>query len=154
MSGNAMIEFDTRQGLELIKFATGLTVAGKLVNVSQKTVEVPVKGANPPKKERKTLTCYTIEERDGAGYDEATGKLYQFPAHADIKEKIRTSDIGKLVIVTCTGENQEFARNGQAMKTFDVKISRGPAPRIRTEAAEVPFDSVEGLQITDDDIPF
>lgn len=148
MSGNAVVEFDTRQGLTLLSFESGVSVAGKLVALGPKEMEVPIPGTN--RKERKRVTCYTVEERDGGGYDEATGKLFQFPAYADIKDKIRASDVGKLVIVTCTGENPEFTKNGKAMKTFDVKMSRGKAPVIRTEQPATADD----LTITDDDIPF
>lgn len=142
MSGNSVI-FEERQGVELVSFVQGLTVAGKLLSVEPKTIEYELQG----KKAKKQITCYTIEERDGAGYTEATGKLYQFPAYADVKEKIRTSDVGKLVIVTMTGENAEMGKNGNSMKTFEVKVSKGRAPVAGAAAAA-------SLEITDEDIPF
>lgn len=135
------MEMEERQGFEFMNFNEGDHLAGTLLEAGPETIEVPDE-SNPKRKIRKTVFNYLIEERDGAEYDETTGKLYKITQTKGMENKLRASDVGKLVFITCTGRDERYQRNGNAMKTFRIQVSKGPAP------------ALSGLGITDSDIPF
>ncbi len=80
----------------------------------------------------KPATRYTVKDAE-------TGEPVFFFGTYQLDSKLRVSDVGHYVNITCEGADQAAGRNGNAMKLFKVLISKETAPGGRTMARRSPI---------------
>jgi hypothetical protein len=122
-SAAANYTMEERKEPVLVKFGQGELCEGILIGFEK----VQIDG--------KEVIRYTVQPKDG-------GDLEMFHGVHQINKKLRPTDLGKYIVVRCTGEDKSVVRNGNAMKTFDVLVSKEKAK------------DADKLIITDADIPF
>lgn len=124
------VEMRRVEAPRMIRFATGEAVEGVLMGRERITVS------------NKPVIRYTVKESDG--------ELVTFLGTADLITKLRADFVGHLIRVKCIGEDTMVKRGDNCMKVFEVDVSVKPVGNMN--AATV--SAVDGLEITDDDIPF
>lgn len=109
----------------------GTTVVGKLISIA----EIEIKGRH--------VVQYTL------GLDD---KRVKFLGTYDLVQKLNNSHRGMSVRVKYLGTDPSVSKNGNEMKIFDVQVRDDRSPRAVASGAGRRLD--DGMQITDEDIPF
>jgi len=126
---------ETREEPRFINFATGDTLEGELLSVE----EIAVK--------EKRAVRYTLKEPDRDIW-------VCFLGTHMLNSKLRLSDVGHYVQITCEGEDTTVKRGENCMKVFDVKVSREKVHAGLFKPTEPKPESSDPASISDADIPF
>jgi hypothetical protein len=118
-------------------FADGVNLVGVITDVERRTLKDQKTGVLKP------AVRYTVREIENiATLTYAAEPVFFFGTY-QIDNAIRTTDVGHFVSITCTGEDKGAGRGGNAMKLFDVNVSKETAPGYAND----------GTPITEDDLP-
>lgn len=123
---NAAPVMETREEPKFVQFATGDVVEGTLVNMERIAVK------------DKPAIRYTVKR---------VNEFLTFLGTYQLNTKLHREDLGHRVEIRCVGEDTMVKRGENCMKVFDVKVSRDPVSKART-------DVIADTEISDDDIPF
>jgi len=127
---NQKREMVERLAPELYRFEkVGEQVDGWLISAD--SVEITDKHTQ----EKKRVLQYLIEA-------DALGRRVQILATYDLARKIRREDVGRYIVITYMGENQQVKKGDNFLKEFRVEVEKS-----RTASGQ-------GPEITDADIPF
>ena len=124
------MNWEERKDPTKYEFGDGAQLLGVLVNVERVSVRDTATGIGKP------ATRYTVKDAE-------TGEPVFFFGTYQLDSKLRVSDVGHYVNITCEGADQAAGRNGNAMKLFKVLISKETAPGW----------AHNGTPITDNDLP-
>jgi hypothetical protein len=130
-SGAGAINWIERKPPTKFEFGPGAVLVGLIVNHDKRKVRDQRTG------EMKPVNRYTVEDAE-------TKERVFFHATVQLDDALGPADVGRFVSITCTGEDKEAGRNGNAMKTFKVMVSQQYAPGWAND----------GTPIGDDDIGF
>jgi hypothetical protein len=120
---------EVREEPKFVQFSTGDVIEGLLLNIDR----IKVKD--------NAAIRYTVQQDDG--------QSVSFLGTHQLNTKLRTTDRGHRIEITCEGEDTMVKRGDNCMKVFDVKVSKEVVTRDAALLA-----SSEIPEITDDDIPF
>ena len=124
------MNWEDRKMPEKFDFAEGVVLVGVLIDISARQLKDPRTGV------LKRTNQYTVKEQDG-------DTVFFFGTY-QIDAQMRPADIGHYVSIVCMGEDKNVERGGNAMKVFQIKVSKETAPGW----------AANGTPITDEDIPF
>lgn len=124
--------FEERTAPELLKWSA--ENKGKQIQGVFRSLE-EVEVTDPATKEKKKVWQYTLESESGSG-------SVKFIATYDLLQKLTRKDIGKVVRITYTGDDESVAKNGNPMKVFSVFVKANSGK------------NAHGLEVSDADIPF
>lgn len=127
------LNWEERKPPKKFDFANGVQLVGVLTSHERTSVRDKRTGAP------KMVNRYVVEERD------ANLQLVDsvfFHGTVQLDSMLRPADVGHFVSITCTGEDKDAGRAGNAMKLFAVQVSKQPAPGWTANGA-----------VTDDDLP-
>lgn len=128
-------QWEERKDPKKIEWVDGLLIEGVLLAVESVMIR-DRREAERGRDVQKSTMRYTVLE------DETNEPVFFFGTH-QLNQKLRPTDIGRFVSIRCEGDDKEAGRNGQAMKVFNIKVSRNMAPGY----------AHDGTPITDDDLP-
>jgi hypothetical protein len=129
-SGGA-VNWIERKPPQKFEWGAGAQLVGILVNLERRTLR------DRNTLQSKMVNRYVVEEQ------ESRNRVF-FHGTTQLDDALATNDVGHFVSITCTGEDKEAGRNGNAMKTFKVMVSERSAPGWAND----------GTAITDDDVAF
>lgn len=131
------VNWEERPDPKKFEFGEGANLTGVLIDIVRMSVKDPKTGAQKP------AVRYTVKElEDVASLTYAKEPVFFFGTY-QIDSKLRPGDVGHFVNITCKGEDKMVGRNGNAMKLFDVNVSKETAPGF----------AHDGTPITEDDLP-
>jgi hypothetical protein len=129
MSNGTTVTMEVREEPKFVQFSTGDVIEGLLLNIDR----IKVKD--------NAAIRYTVQQDDG--------QCVSFLGTHQLNTKLRTTDRGHRIEITCEGEDTMVKRGDNCMKVFNVKVSKEVVTRDAALLA-----SSEIPEITDDDIPF
>lgn len=135
MADGNSLTMETREEPRFINFATGDTLEGELLSVEEVTIK------------EKRAVRYTLKEPDRDIW-------VCFLGTHMLNSKLRLSDVGHYIQITCEGEDTTVKKGENCMKVFDVKVSREKVHAGLFKPTALKSESGDGTGITDEDLPF
>jgi hypothetical protein len=125
----AAMNFSERKDPQKYEFGDGVMLQGTLTNVERVQVRDQKNGL------QKSANRYTVQEV------ESGEPVFFFGTH-QLDTKLRPSDVGHVIVVTCEGEDKSVSRNGNAMKIFKVMVSDRKAPGWASDGTPITAEDV------------
>jgi hypothetical protein len=136
-SSALVLNWESRPDPKKFEFGDGAELTGVLLDVERRQIRDQKTGV------AKAAVRYTVREMATLEPLVFNPDPVFFYGTYQIDSKLRPSDVGHFVSILCKGEDKSVGRNGNAMKVFEVLVSKETGPGF----------AHDGTAITDDDLP-